>query len=229
MRRPTKDIRAVILDVDGTLVDSNDAHAHAWVRAFNDWGHPVTFDQVRPLIGMGGDKIIPQLTGLDPEAGDGKMIAQRRRDVFARDYLQLLTPTPGARQLVELARARGLRAVVASSAEESELEPLLTVAHVEGLVEHTVSKDEADGKSKPDSNAVQAALDYLGLPPDEVLMIGDTPYDIEAAAKTGVGTIALRCGGFSLQDLADAVAVYADPQDLVNDFDASPLGRRAAA
>lgn len=229
MIRPTKNIRAVILDVDGTLVDSNDAHATAWVRAFNDWGHPVTYDRVRPLIGMGGDKIIPQLTGLDPHGADGKMIAERRRDVFARDYLQLLTPTPGARELVQLLRMRGLRAVVASSAEESELEPLLKVARVEDLVEHTVSKDEAGGKSKPDSNAVQAALDFLALPADEVLMVGDTPYDIEAAARIGIGTIAVRCGGFSLQDLADAVAVYADPQDLVNDFDASPLGRRHAA
>jgi phosphoglycolate phosphatase-like HAD superfamily hydrolase len=104
----------------------------------------------------------------------------------------------------------------------------LHIAGAKGLVEHAVSKDEA-GRSKPDADSIQAALDHLGLPASEVVMIGDTPYDIEAAARAGVATIALRCGGWSSQDLADAIAVYDDPQDLVNDFDASPLAARPAA
>jgi HAD superfamily hydrolase (TIGR01509 family) len=177
---------------------------------------------------MGGDKLIPELTGLDPHGASGKLISDRRRDIFAQDYLPLLDPEPGAHHLLVLLRERGIRAVIASSAEEAELAPLLHIAAAEGLVEHAVSKDEA-GRSKPDPDPIHAALDHLGLPASEVVMIGDTPYDIEAAARAGVPTIAVRCGGWSSQDLADAIAVYDDPQDLVNDFDASPLAARHAA
>jgi HAD superfamily hydrolase (TIGR01509 family) len=221
-------VRAVILDVDGTLVRSNDAHAHAWVRALSASGRDVPYEKVRPLIGMGGDKVIPTLTGLAADDEAGKRIAERRRHFFTNDYLPLLDPQPGARHLVLLLRQHGVRAVVASSAEEDELENLLKVAGVDDLVEHSVSKDDA-GRSKPDPDPIRAALDFLGLPPREVLMIGDTPYDIEAAAKVGVGTIAFRCGGWSSQDLADAVAVYDDPQDLANAYDASPLAGRHVA
>lgn len=228
MLRPTI-VRGAILDVDGTLVNSNDAHAHAWVRAFTEGGHEIRYDQVRPLMGMGGDKIIPELTGLNPHGAAGKLIASRRREIFARDYLTLLWPEPGARHLVLALKERGIRTVVASSAEEAELTSLLKIADVQDLVEHAVSKDEAGGHSKPDPDAVSAALHFMGLPPEEVVMIGDTPYDIQAAARLGIGTIALRCGGFSSQDLADAIAVYNDPQDLTNDLDDSPIfGKHAA-
>lgn len=221
-------VRAVILDVDGTLVDSNDAHARAWVRALADGGHNVPYDQVRRLVGMGGDKIIPAVTGLDAGGAPGQLISERRRGYFIGDYLPLLDPQPGARHLMLLLKEHGVRRVVASSAEESELQRLLQAARVDDLVEHAVSKDDA-GRSKPDPDPVRAALEYLGLPPGEVLMIGDTPYDIESAAAVGVGTIAFRCGGWSAQDLADAVAVYDDPQDLANDYGASPLAGRHAA
>jgi phosphoglycolate phosphatase-like HAD superfamily hydrolase len=227
MQTPER-VRGVILDVDGTLVDSNDAHARAWVRALKEGGHDVPFERVRRLIGMGGDKVIPELTGLDPKSASGQLISDRRREFFKSDYLPLLNPEPGAHGLLTLLKERGIRAVVASSAEQAELDPLLHVAGAEGLVEHAVSKDEA-GRSKPDADAIQAALARLGLPPSEVIMIGDTPYDVEAAARAGVATIAFRCGGWSEQDLADAVAVYDDPQDLVNDFDRSPLAARHAA
>jgi HAD superfamily hydrolase (TIGR01509 family) len=221
-------VRGVILDVDGTLVDSNDAHAHAWVRALKEGGHAVPFERVRRLIGMGGDKVIPALTGLEADEASGRLIADRRHKIFEQNYLPLLHPQPGAHHLLMLLKERGIRAVVSSSAEEAELAPLLQVAGAEGLVEHAVSKDEA-GRSKPDADGIQVALDHLGLPASEVLMIGDTPYDIEAAARAGVKTIAFRCGGWSEQDLADAIAVYDNPQDLVNDVDASPLVARHAA
>ena len=101
MNRPTI-VRAVILDVDGTLVDSNDAHAHAWVRALREGGHHVTFERVRRLIGMGGDKVIPALTGLEPHGAAGRLIADRRRAFFTQDYLPLLDAQPGAQHLLLL-------------------------------------------------------------------------------------------------------------------------------
>jgi HAD superfamily hydrolase (TIGR01509 family) len=219
-------VRAVILDVDGTLVDSNDAHARAWVRALKEGGHDVPYERVRPLMGMGGDKVIPLLTGLNPHEAAGELIADRRRRFFAADYLPLLNPQPGAHSLLLMLREQGIRRVVASSAEEGELGALLHVAGADDLVEHAVSKDEA-GRSKPDPDAVHAALAHLGLSADEVVMIGDTPYDIEAAGRLNVATIAFRCGGWSSQDLADALAVYDDPQDLLDDYDASVFAPRA--
>lgn len=227
MIRPER-VRGVIFDVDGTLVDSNDAHARAWVRALADAGYEVPFDKVRSLIGMGGDKVLPLLTGLDPQEPSAEAISATRRRIFANDYLPLLVAQPGARALVLMVREHGMGVAVASSAEEGELEKLLRMASVDDLIEHAVSKDDA-GRSKPDPDGVAAALDHLGLPAGEVLMIGDTPYDIEAAARVGVGTIAFRCGGWSSQDLADAVAVYDNPQDLANDFERSPLAGRQAA
>ncbi len=222
-------IRGAILDVDGTLLDSNDAHARAWVRALALGGHEVPFERVRRLIGMGGDKLIPALTGLDPHDAAGRLIADRRRQIFRQDYLPLLGPHPGARNLLVLLQARGIRRVVASSADDSELLSELQAARVEDLVEHVVSKDQAGGHSKPDPDPIRSALDCLGMETTEVVMIGDTPYDIEAAARAGVPTIALRCGGWSSQDLADAVAVYDDPQDLVNEIGSSPFAGREAA
>jgi HAD superfamily hydrolase (TIGR01509 family) len=221
-------VRGVIFDVDGTLLHSNDAHARAWVRAFAAGGHAITFDQVRPLIGMGGDKVIPLLTGLDADGPAGQLIGDRRHVIFMRDFLPLLSPEPGARNLVQLARDRGLAVAVASSATSGELAGLLRSADVADLFDTVVSKDDA-GKSKPDPDPIHAALRRLAVPAAEAIMIGDTPYDIESARRAGVATIAVRCGGWSSQDLADAIAVYDNPQDLANDFDASPLGKWRAA
>jgi len=218
-------VRGVIFDVDGTLLDSNGAHADAWVRALAEGGHSIRSDQVRPLIGMGGDKILPILTGLDPDGAAAELINQRRKRSFLAN-LALLSPQPGARHLVQLIRERGQAIAVASSSTAEELGQLLVASDVSDLIgDLIVSKDDA-GSSKPDPDIVHAALTKLGLPSGEVVMIGDTPYDIEAARALGIGTVALRCGGWSSQELANALAIYDSPQDLANDYDASPLGRR---
>ena len=221
-------VRGVIFDVDGTLVDSNDAHAHAWVRALHEAGHGVAYEDVRRLTGIGGNKLLQRVTGLDSTSDLARLASQRRAEIFRRDYLPLLRALPGARHLVQLMVSRGMKVTVASSALEEEVKALLHVAGVEDLLPNPVSKDEVS-RSKPDPESVQVALDRLGLPPEDVVMIGDTPYDIEAATRAGVATIALRCGGWSEQDLADALAVFDDPQDLANQFQSSPLGGRAAA
>jgi phosphoglycolate phosphatase-like HAD superfamily hydrolase len=124
-------------------------------------------------------------------------------------------------------RSCGLKLAVASSAKGDVLGPLLKVCGAADLVSEKTSSSDAD-QSKPDPDIVQAALHESGLPPDAVLLLGDTPYDIEAAAKLGVGTIAVRCGGWGTADLAGAVAVYQDPAELLADYDASPLARLAA-
>jgi HAD superfamily hydrolase (TIGR01509 family) len=214
----------VILDVDGTLVDSNDAHASAWVEALREAGHDVPFERIRRLIGMGGDKLLPTAVGISKDDPAGKQLATRRGEIFKSRYLSSLKPFPGTRALLQRMRADGLQLVVASSAEDDELKALLRIAEADDLIEEQASSDDAK-ESKPDPDIVQVALDRSGLRPDQVLMIGDTPYDVEAAGKAGAGTIAFRCGGWDDPDLAGARAVYDGPADLLAHYDVSPLAR----
>jgi HAD superfamily hydrolase (TIGR01509 family) len=217
-------LAGAILDVDGTIVLSNDAHANAWVRAFADYGYEVSFDQVRPLVGMGGDRIVPQLApGLNSEEGAGKKIADRRKALILNEYGDRLSPTKGARDLVKKMQSEGLRLIVASSATTQEMDLLLKVARVNDLLPDFVTSDDAKA-SKPNPDIVEAALRKAHLSPEQTVMLGDTPYDIESAGKAGVGVIALRSGGFSDRVLEGAIAIYDDPADLLEHYDRSPLG-----
>ena len=217
-------LRGVILDVDGTLVNSNDAHARSWMEALAEHHIAVDFAQVRPLIGMGGDKLLPRLCGISAESTQGVEIATRRGELFRERYLPQLKPFPKTRELVTRLIAAGLRPAVASSAQEQELAQLLRIARVDNLMQGVSSASDTK-HSKPDPDIVRAALQKLDVPAGAALMIGDTPYDVEAARKLGVGTIGLRCGGRSDSELAGAIAIYDDPADLLAGFVDSPLGR----
>jgi len=218
-------VRGVILDVDGTLVLSNDAHAQAWVDAFVEYNYNVEFDQIRHLIGMGGDKLMPTVVpGLSDEEGVGKAIAERRKEIFEERYADSLQPAPGARALLQELRQRGLQLVVASSAKREELDMLLEKAQVADLIEHTTTSSDAE-ESKPAPDIVGVALEKIGLSPADALMVGDTPYDIDSAGGCGVGVLAVRCGGFSDEELSGARAIYDDPADLLANIDSSPLAQ----
>jgi phosphoglycolate phosphatase-like HAD superfamily hydrolase len=217
-----KKIRGVLLDIDGTLVDSNDAHARAWVEALAEEGIEVPFEKVRPLIGMGGDKLLPRVTGLEEDSPRGKRIGERRGEIFKDRYLPGLKAFPATRELLLKMRDQGLKLVVATSAKEDELNPMLKIAGAADLIEEKTSSDDAEN-SKPDPDIVKAALDESGLSPDEAVMIGDTPYDIEAALKAGLKIIAFRSGGWDDAGLARAVAIYDGSADLLAQYDSSPL------
>ncbi|BAY98783.1 hypothetical protein NIES37_27350 [Tolypothrix tenuis PCC 7101] len=221
--------QGVILDVDGTLILSNNAHAEAWVEAFAEFGYEVKFTQVRPLIGMGGDQIIPKFVpGLSDQQGKGKQIADKRKELIINKFSKELTPTNGARELILKMQSVGLRLIIASSASSQELSVLLKAGHIDDLLsqdEATTSNDAESSKPAPD--IVQAALDRLNIPASQVVMLGDTPYDIESANKAGVDVIALRCGGFDDDQLENAIAIYNDPADLLTQFDSSPLAIQA--
>ena len=225
-RPPGGALHTVLLDIDGTLIDSNDAHARAWVAALSLHGYEVPFEQVRPLIGMGGDKILPELTGLDPESGEAERIGESRSEIFVREELPTLQPTPGARALLERMRADGLELVVATSAKKEEVGLILEQAGVADLIETGSSADDA-GRSKPDPDIVQAALRKARRPASHSAMLGDTPYDVEAAARARVPAVVLRCGGWSDNRLRGALAVYDDPADLLAHYDESPFGTGA--
>jgi HAD superfamily hydrolase (TIGR01509 family) len=219
-------VKAVLFDVDGTLVDSNDAHARAWVEAFAEAGIRVSYDEVRRAIGMGGDKLMPAVAGLTEDSPEGKPIAKRRQEIFAQKCLPHLRSLPGASDLAKALKAGGYTLVAASSAKEAELEALLKIAGVDDLLDAATSSDDAD-QSKPDPDIVQAALKRAHARPDEAIMIGDTPYDVKAARSAGVRVIAFRSGGWSDEDLRGAEAVYDDPADLLAHLDDSPLAGRS--
>jgi HAD superfamily hydrolase (TIGR01509 family) len=218
-------LRGVLLDIDGTLIDSNDAHARSWVLALAEHGRDVPFERVRPLVGMGGDKLIPEVTGLEEEHPDAKAMAARKKAIFTERFLPTLRPCPGARDLLQQLRDDGLRLVVATSAGGEESEALLERAGVADLIHRETTKSDVES-SKPDPDIVLAALAKGGLAASEVVMIGDTPYDVEAARKAGVGTIALRCGGWwDDAALGAAIAIYDHPAALLADHARSPLAR----
>ncbi|MDB4887550.1 MAG: hydrolase, haloacid dehalogenase-like family [Gemmatimonadetes bacterium] len=227
-RNPGTALTTVLLDIDGTLIDSNDGHARAWVAAFAEHGYVVPFDQVRALIGKGGDKLLPELTGLDPESAEGKRISVARGEIFARRELPTLRATPGARALLEHLTARGLELVVATSAQAQEVTAILTQAGVADLIQVAASSDDADA-SKPDPDIVIAALRKAGRQAANAAMLGDTPYDIVAATRARVPVIALRTGGWPDDALDGAAAIYDDPADLLAHFDDSPLAAGVAA
>jgi phosphoglycolate phosphatase-like HAD superfamily hydrolase len=220
-------IRTALLDIDGTLVESNDAHARAWVDAFAEAGHVIPFETVRPLIGMGGDKIIPRLTGLDADGKAGKAISEIRSTIFLERYLSDVRGLPGARALLERMRDAGLTLVVATSAVQNEYEQLVRIANVGGIVDEKTTADDAN-RSKPDPDIIVAALRKGESHGADALMLGDTPYDIEAARRAGVGCVALRSGGWQDDQLAGALAIYDDPAELLLRFDESPFMRSRA-
>ncbi|MBV8886423.1 MAG: HAD family hydrolase [Chroococcidiopsidaceae cyanobacterium CP_BM_RX_35] len=216
-------LESVILDVDGTLVLSNDAHAQAWVEAFAAYGYKLPFEKIRPLIGMGGDQVIPRLVPeLNDKEGTGKQIADRRKELILTKFGSQLAAANGARELVQKMQAAGLHLIVASSSSPQEMEILLKVAGVEDLIQEFTTSSDAEA-SKPEPDIVEAAISKAHLEADKTVMIGDAPYDIEAAGKVGIGVIALRCGGFSDEQLAGALAIYNDPADLLDHYAQSLL------
>lgn len=216
----------VLLDVDGTLIDSNDAHARSWSETLAEFGRAVPATEIRPLIGMGGDKLLPRFLGEESESERGRAFGARRGEIFRERYVPHLRPTPGALDLVRRLRNDGLRLIIATSAQEEELEIMLRQVGLDDLIEQKTSADDAE-HSKPDPDIIQAALRKVRLTPDRAVLIGDTPYDVTAAARAGVETIGLRCGGWDTNGLHGAIAIYDDPADLLRHFTSSPFSSAA--
>ncbi|QBD79572.1 HAD family hydrolase [Ktedonosporobacter rubrisoli] len=219
-----RQLHGVILDVDGTLIDSNDAHAHAWVQALEENGEHVPFARLRPLIGMGGDKVLPETIGVQKDSPKGEKISKRHKELFMHEYLPRLHAFPQTFELLKRMHEQGLKLVVATSAEPDELNGLLRLISPQAsdfFTQETSAKDAPESKPNPD--IMQAALKRSGCTPEQVVMIGDTAYDIEAATRAGVKTLAFRCGGWSDEGLRGALAIYDGPADLLANYDSSPL------
>jgi HAD superfamily hydrolase (TIGR01509 family) len=212
----------VLFDVDGTLIDSNGAHAETWAQACREHDIDVAVSRVRALVGMGSDNLLPALAHVSEDSDLGRAIARRKQALF-QAFIPGLQPTRGARALVEYLREQQIDIVIATSADEHELTVLLHQAHVDDLIPTRASKDDA-AASKPDPDIVRAALQRAGANPEASVLIGDTPYDIEAATRAEVAAIALRCGGYwSDQDLRGAAVVLDDPAALLDRLRASRI------
>jgi len=203
----------VLFDVDGTLVDSNAAHAETWTQALVEHGVDVDLAAIRPLIGMGGDKLLPAVAHVEESSPRGAAMARRKKELF-KAKVPALRPTPGARALLEFLRDHGVTLVVATSAGDREMQAILEQAGLYDLFSAHTSKDDAE-ESKPDPDIVLAAMERADARPESTVMVGDTPYDIEAAARAGIPAIALRCGGhWTDADLQGAIHIFDDPAAL---------------
>jgi HAD superfamily hydrolase (TIGR01509 family) len=222
-------LKAVIFDIDGTLVDSVNLHARAWQEAFAHFGHQVEFSAVRSQIGKGGDQLMPVFLSKEEIDRRGKEIEDYRSELYKQQYLPKVHAFPGVRQLVERIRGNGLRVALASSAKSDELEIYKKIAGIEDLIDEETSADDA-AKSKPHPDIFKAALDRLGVTASAAIVVGDSPYDAQAAGKIGLRTIGVLCGGFPEADLRNAgcIAIYRDPADLLRRFYPSVLVRRVA-
>lgn len=222
-------IRAVIFDIDGTLIDSVDAHAQAWVDAFRKFGKEIPFQEVRSQIGKGGDQLLPVFFSKEELDRFGEEMEAWRGEHLKRDFLPSFRPFDGVRSLFERILADGKRVALASSAKSEESEKYQEIAGIADLIGDDESTSSSDAeKSKPHPDIFHAAMAKLdGISPAEAIVVGDTPYDAQAAGKAGISTVGVRCGGFPEGDLrgAGCVAVYRDPADLLANYDDSPLAR----
>lgn len=220
-------VQAVIFDVDGTLVDSVDLHARAWHEAFAHFGYHFDEAALRGQIGKGGDQLMPEFLSPDELERDGDRIDRFRSSLYKERYLNTVRPFPQVRTLFERILADGKKIALASSSKQEELETYLRIADIADLVQAQTTSEDAE-QSKPEPDIFQAALSRLqGMDPGEAVVVGDSPYDAEAAGKAGLRTVGVLCGGFAEADLrgAGCIAIYRDPADLLAGYADSPLAR----
>lgn len=217
-------LKAVLCDIDGTLLDSNALHAECWQKTLAHFGFSVDFHTVVKQIGKGGDYMLPCFIPEDKLPSVEKEIKAFRKKLFHREYIDRVVPFCDARRLLERMRQQGLRIAVATSSEKEDLEAFKTVLRIHDLIEEDATADDAEN-AKPEPDIFQAGLKALGVQPEEAVALGDTPWDIEAATKAGVGTVAVQSGGWKQEELqeAGALAVYVDVADLLRNFEQSPF------
>jgi HAD superfamily hydrolase (TIGR01509 family) len=220
-------VKAVIFDIDGTLIDTVDFHALSWVRAFEQFGVKAEFSDVRHQIGKGADRLMPMFLPSGTSETRQKQIEQFRSTLFKREYLPKVRPFPDVRALFQRIRSAGRRVVLGSSCTKEEIGCYKRIAHIADLVDCESTSDDAH-LSKPAPDIFKKALERAGwIPPEEAVVIGDTPYDAEAAKRAGLACVGVLCGGFPKEELlrAGCVAVYRDPAHLLGEYDSSPLVR----
>ncbi len=215
-------VEAALLDVDGTLIDSSYHHALAWYRAFRRHDIVLPLWRIHRAVGMGGDQLVPALVGreLDKEQGDD--IRAARDEIYTGGLMDEVAPLEGAHELIAELKDRGLRVVLASSSPKDELERYLHLLNASELADAWTTKDDVEA-TKPEPDLILAALEKAKTA--SAVMVGDTPWDVEAASKVGVETLCVITGGWSKQELreAGAIAVFESVDELRQRLDETPL------
>ncbi|HEV2646729.1 MAG TPA: HAD family hydrolase [Acidobacteriaceae bacterium] len=219
-------IKAVLCDIDGTLVQSNWLHAAAWRDAFAAIDIPLDLEDVRRQIGKGGNELIPVFVPWWKRKYVAEPLKAYREYLFRADYMAQVKPFPAVRDLMLRMKQAGIHVSLATSAHQRELEDYKLLAHIEDLIEESSSSDDAD-RAKPHPDIFQATLKKLGIQPAEALALGDTPYDAEAAGKAQVWTVGVTTGGWTEKELLNAgcIEVWRDVADLLANFDQSAFLR----
>jgi HAD superfamily hydrolase (TIGR01509 family) len=218
-------IKVVIFDIDGTLVDSVDLHAIAWQETFRHFGKEIPFCNVRAQIGKGSDQLLPVFFAKEEIQSFGKDMEEYRRSLFQHNYLPQVQAFPQVRELFQYILADKKKIVLATSSPQEDVVTYKRIARIEDLIEEETSSDDAE-RSKPEPDIFAAALKKANSPlPSEVIVVGDSPYDAEAASKLNISTIGLLCGGFPAAELraAGCLSLYRDPADLLAQYEQSPL------
>jgi HAD superfamily hydrolase (TIGR01509 family) len=219
-------VKAVLCDIDGTLVESNWLHAEAWQRAFAEMGIVVDRETVRRQIGKGGDELIPVFVPWWKRQAVETPLKSYRAWLFRQEFMSQVKPLPKVREFAEELKRRGVRFALASSANKNDLEDYKRIAHIEDLVDDATSADDVD-RAKPHPDIFTATLKRLGMKAKECIALGDTPYDAESAGKAGLRTIGVETGGWTHDELMDAgcVEVYASVANLLERIEESAIVR----
>ena len=219
---PFLSVLAFIFDIDGTLVDSNELHVDSWDRAFRRFGKEFPREKLRTQIGKGSDQYLPEFLTPDEINRFGKELDDYRSDLFRKEYLPKVRSFPKVRELFQRIRDDNKHIVLASSGKKADTKYYIDLLKIDNLIDDYVSGDDADSsKQAPDIFA--ASLKKLGdISPAEAVTVGDTKFDVEAARRAGLGTIAFLCGGTAESVLreAGAIAIYRDPADFLAHYDA---------
>jgi HAD superfamily hydrolase (TIGR01549 family) len=210
--------QAFLVDIDGTLVDSNDKHAQCWIDAFAHFGKTVEWDVIRGQIGKGGDLLVPDTLNAREMRRFGDALKKYRGELWKDRYMSTVEAFPGVVDSLRALHARGIRLALASSSNPDEVEYYVGLLGVGDLLEGTTSKEDAQF-SKPSPEIFQAALERMKSDPAFTFAVGDTPYDILAAHRIALPVVAVRCGGFAEELLAKAEFVFEDLNELTRELD----------
>lgn len=222
-------VKAVIFDIDGTLVDSVDLHAKAWQDAFAHFGVKLTSEAIRNQIGKGGDELVPTFLNKKQNEKFGEEIQEWRGQHFKNTYMGSVRAFHDSHRLLESVKKRGKLLAAGSSAKQDELDYYMDLLRAKDLFDVTTSADDVD-RSKPNPDIFEVALTKLNSTPNDTVVVGDSPYDAEAAQKIGLPTIGMLCGGFPEEWLrnAGAIKIYKSPTELLEKIDGSPICAREA-
>jgi HAD superfamily hydrolase (TIGR01549 family) len=213
-------VTSFIFDIDGTLVDSNELHVQSWDRAFRHFGKTFPIEALHDQIGKGTDQYLPQFLTREEIERFGKQLDEYRSKIFREEFLPKVKPFPKVRELFQRLRDDHKRILLASSGKQKDTEYYIELLKIDKFVEGCVSGDEA-GRSKPQPDIFTVCIDKFQLTRNQTLVVGDTRWDVEAAARAGLRTFGVTCGGTDAGILraAGAIAVYQDPADLLANYE----------